>query len=118
MPGSPFLDYSSALFSANSSTAASNSSSALTPDKTSQNKTQKVPSLLDEDESTLEFCSTYDYTSVGVFISSIILNRFVEFGMKKMSLQLVYTTLQSMMNAKLSLHGFWHCQENGLIKTI
>ena len=79
MPGSPFLDYSSALFSANSSTAASNSSSALTPDKTSQNKTQKVPSLLDEDESTLEFCSTYDYTSVGVFISSIILNRFVEF---------------------------------------
>ena len=89
MPGSPFLDYSSALFSANSSTAASNSSSPLTQDKTSQNKTQKVPSLLDEDESTLEFCSTYDYTSVGVFISSIILNRFVESGMKKMSLQLV-----------------------------
>ena len=86
MPGSPFLDYSSALFSANSSTAASNST---TEDRTSQNKTQKVPSLLDEDESTLEFCSTYDYTSVGVFISSIILNRFVEFGMKKMSLQLV-----------------------------
>ena len=26
----------------------------------------------------------------------------------------VYTTLQSMMNAKLSLHGFWHCcQEKG-----
>ena len=23
-----------------------------------------------------------------------------------------------MMNAKLSLHGFWHCDENGLIKTI
>ena len=23
-----------------------------------------------------------------------------------------------MMNAKLSLHGFWHCHENGLIKTI
>ena len=83
MPGSPFLDYSSALFSANSSTAASNSSSALTQDKTSQNKTQKVPSLLDEDESTLEFCSTYDYTSVGVFISSIILNRFVEFDVEE-----------------------------------
>ena len=23
-----------------------------------------------------------------------------------------------MMNAKLSLHVFWHCHENGLIKTI
>ena len=22
------------------------------------------------------------------------------------------------MNAKLSKHGFWHCHENGLIKTI
>ena len=22
------------------------------------------------------------------------------------------------MNAKLSLHGFWYCHENGLIKTI
>ena len=28
------------------------------------------------------------------------------------------TTLQSMMNAELSPHGFWHCHENGLIKTI
>ena len=28
------------------------------------------------------------------------------------------TTLQSMMNAKLSLQGFRHCHENGLIKTI
>ena len=28
------------------------------------------------------------------------------------------TTLQSTMNAKLSKHGFWHCHENGLIKTI
>ena len=28
------------------------------------------------------------------------------------------TTLQSMMNAKLSKHRFWHCHENGLIKTI
>ena len=27
-------------------------------------------------------------------------------------------TPQSMMNAKLSKHGFWHCHENGLIKTI
>ena len=31
---------------------------------------------------------------------------------------LLATTLQSMMNAKLSKHGFWHCHENGLIKTI
>ena len=29
---------------------------------------------------------------------------------------LVFTTLQSIMNA--SKHGFWHCHENGLIKTI
>ena len=28
------------------------------------------------------------------------------------------TTLQSIMNAKLSLHRFWHCHENGFIKTI
>ena len=28
------------------------------------------------------------------------------------------TTTQSMTNAKLSLHGFWHCHSNGLIKTI
>ena len=28
------------------------------------------------------------------------------------------TTLQSVMNAKLSKHRFWHCHENGLIKTI
>ena len=28
------------------------------------------------------------------------------------------TTLQSMMNAKLSQHRFWPCHENGLIKTI
>ena len=26
--------------------------------------------------------------------------------------------LQSIMNAKLSLQGFWHCHENKLIKTI
>ena len=32
--------------------------------------------------------------------------------------RLVGTTLQSMMNAKLSLHGFWHCHENRLIKMI
>ena len=28
------------------------------------------------------------------------------------------TTLQSLMNTKLSKHRFWHCHENGLIKTI
>ena len=28
------------------------------------------------------------------------------------------TTLKSMMNAKLSRHGFWPCRENGLIKKI
>ena len=28
------------------------------------------------------------------------------------------TTLQSMMNTKLSEQRFWHCHENGLIKTI
>ena len=27
------------------------------------------------------------------------------------------TTLKSMMIVKLSLHGFWHCHENGLTKT-
>ena len=31
---------------------------------------------------------------------------------------LICTTLQSMMNAKLSPHRFWPCHENGLIKTI
>ena len=30
----------------------------------------------------------------------------------------VCTTLQSRMNAKLSKQRFWHCHENGLIKTI
>ena len=29
-----------------------------------------------------------------------------------------HTTLQSMMNAKLSPHRFWPCHENGLIETI
>ena len=28
------------------------------------------------------------------------------------------TTLQSIINAKLSKHRFWHCHENGLIKAI
>ena len=28
------------------------------------------------------------------------------------------TTLQYVMNAKFSKHRFWHCHENGLIKTI
>ena len=31
---------------------------------------------------------------------------------------LVGTTLQSIMNAKLSKHGFWHCHENRHNKTI
>ena len=30
----------------------------------------------------------------------------------------VSTTLQSIMNANLSQHRFWHCHENRLIKTI
>ena len=30
----------------------------------------------------------------------------------------LYTTLQSIINAKLGQHRFWHCHENGLIKTI
>ena len=29
-----------------------------------------------------------------------------------------YKTLQSIMNANLSQHRFWHCHENGLNKTI
>ena len=28
------------------------------------------------------------------------------------------TTLQSVMNAKLSEHRFWHCHDSGLVKTI
>ena len=36
------------------------------------------------------------------------------YGLSKESVH----NLQSIMNAKLSLHGFWHCHENGLIKTI
>ena len=32
--------------------------------------------------------------------------------------QRVPTTLQSMMNAILSKQRFWHCHENGLVKTI
>ena len=31
---------------------------------------------------------------------------------------ILLTTLQSMMNAKLSKQRFWHCYENGLFKTI
>ena len=30
----------------------------------------------------------------------------------------LHTTLESMMNVKLSPRGFYHCHENGLIKTI
>ena len=33
-------------------------------------------------------------------------------------LQNVITTLQYMMDAKLSKQRFWHCHENGLIKTV
>ena len=29
-----------------------------------------------------------------------------------------YTTLQSLLNANLNQHRFWHCHENRLIKTI
>ena len=36
------------------------------------------------------------------------------YGIKKKH----FTTFQSVMNAKLSLHRFWPCHENGLIKTI
>ena len=36
----------------------------------------------------------------------------------KVSLIKLRTTLQSIMNAKFSKHGFWHCHENGPIKTI
>ena len=40
-------------------------------------------------------------------------------GVKKKELDKTWsTTLQSMMNAKLSKHRFWHCYENRLIKTI
>ena len=35
-----------------------------------------------------------------------------------MQLLILGATLQSMMNAKLSEQRFWHCHENGLIKTI
>ena len=32
--------------------------------------------------------------------------------------KMIPTTLQSIMNAKVSQHKFWHCHENGLIKMI
>ena len=41
-----------------------------------------------------------------------------EIGLACMHSFLVSTTLQSTMNAKLSKHRFWHCHENGRIKTI
>ena len=34
------------------------------------------------------------------------------------STYVISTTLQSLMNTRLSLHRFWPCYENGLIKTI
>ena len=36
----------------------------------------------------------------------------------KSPLQILCITLQFIMNAKLSKQRFWHCYENGLIKTI
>ena len=45
-----------------------------------------------------------------------------QFRLDPLSFQLItpppYTTLQSIMNARLSQHRFWHRLENGLIKTI
>ena len=38
--------------------------------------------------------------------------------MNRMIIESYNTTLQSLMNTKLSLHRFWPCHENGLIKTI
>ena len=40
----------------------------------------------------------------------------VEHGIKQTLIHA--TTLQSLMNTKLSQHRFWPCHENGLIKTI
>ena len=37
---------------------------------------------------------------------------------RNQSPSILSTTLQSVMNAKLSKHMFWNCHENGLIKTI
>ena len=37
---------------------------------------------------------------------------------KETTTQSVRTTLQSVMNAKLRKHRFWHCREKGLMKTI
>ena len=37
---------------------------------------------------------------------------------KRVCYKKALTTLQSVMNTKLSKHGFWHCHENGLNKTI
>ena len=39
-------------------------------------------------------------------------------NLKQNSSQNQLTTLQSMMNAKLSHQRFWYCYENGLIQTI
>ena len=39
-------------------------------------------------------------------------------GRTYVNYQLQYTTLQSIMNAKLSKRWFWHCHENALIKTV
>ena len=35
-----------------------------------------------------------------------------------LTIKMDLTTLQSIVNAKLSMQRFWHCHENRLIKTI
>ena len=52
------------------------------------------------------------YQMIKMLLNFIFLSPSLSTPIKKL------TILQSMMNAKLNLHGFWHCHENGLIKTI
>ena len=47
-----------------------------------------------------------------------MMNRYAGSRCHTHQLNSVSTTLQYVMNAKLSKHRFWHCHENGLIKTI
>ena len=59
------------------------------------------------------------FTITSFVWNSIWLNfKFWSKGKQNASWTILLTTLKSMMNVKLSLHGFWHCHENGLIKTI
>ena len=53
------------------------------------------------------------YIMIGTGCVAIVLSILGCVGALKVS-----TTLQSMMNVKLSLHGFWHCHENRLFNTI